>query len=172
MSREEKLTFENLAPYLPYGLIAEMIMYKCDYVGKKYDIIKGVEQWSKNGDWCLLTEGGSKPPLDKIKPILRPLSDLTKEIEVDGEKFVPLIELCKIYLPDECRLGVPYTCNGYTITYGGLTFGYTREEGFCVSDKDYHDLNQLTLFKKLYKWHFDLEGLIEKGLAISYNEIK
>jgi hypothetical protein len=28
--------------------------------------------------------------IEKIKPILRPLSDLTKEIEVNGEKFIPI----------------------------------------------------------------------------------
>ena len=29
----------------------------------------------------------------KSKPILRPLSDLTKEIKHDGEKFVPIVKL-------------------------------------------------------------------------------
>jgi len=32
-----------------------------------------------------------------IFPILRPLSDLTKEIEVNGEKFVPIVELSALF---------------------------------------------------------------------------
>lgn len=86
----EKLTLENLAPYLPYGLKAELLDYKSDYVGKRFDEIIGVHQWDKNGlYWSALTIGGSKPNIERIKPILRPLSDLTKEIEHKGEKFIP-----------------------------------------------------------------------------------
>ena len=57
----KELTLEHLSGYLPYVLKAEMLDYKSDYVGRQYDIIIGVHQWSKNGDWCLLTDGGSKP---------------------------------------------------------------------------------------------------------------
>ena len=33
--------------------------------------------------------------LKYAKPFLRPLSDLTKEIEHNGEKFVPILKLCE-----------------------------------------------------------------------------
>ena len=80
------------------------------------------------------------------KPILRPLSDLTKEIEVDGEKFVPAIEL-----------------NWSNITTDILSKSINLTNKF----------NNLFAFdyKKLLEWHFDVFGLIEKGLAIDINTL-
>jgi hypothetical protein len=72
-----KLEIKHLAPYLPYKLKAEMVDYKIDYVGKKYDKIIGFHQWDKSGSlWSALTFGGSKPNIQQIKPILRPMSNL------------------------------------------------------------------------------------------------
>ena len=85
-----KLELKHIVPYLPYGL-------------------KGIV----NG-WVLLVSGIDKPytsseviikflneksdePIKNFNPILRPLSDLTKEIEVNGEKFVPMIKLLHFY---------------------------------------------------------------------------
>ena len=83
-----------LAMSLPYGLHVEVLDYRCDYVGKQYDLLIGILQWSKNGDlWCVQTLGGARPSFDRIKPILRPLSDLTKPIEHEGEVFVPMVRL-------------------------------------------------------------------------------
>ena len=73
-----KLELKHLAGYLPYGL-------KYKDIPKGFDGIRELD--IKTFDWCL--ENG--------KPILRPLSDLTKEIEVNGEKFVPYINLAKKY---------------------------------------------------------------------------
>ena len=92
-----KLTLEILAPYLPYGLKVRVEDYKCDYVGREFDEVIGFHQWDKSGLlWSVLTDGGAKPSVEKVKPILRPLSYLTKEIEVNGEKFIP-IELLDNY---------------------------------------------------------------------------
>ena len=76
-----KLEIKHLAPYLPYGLMikvglattAEMTLNKNDR--ELVDI-----SWVLNND--------------AYEPYLRHLSDLTKEIEHNGEKFVPIIELC------------------------------------------------------------------------------
>ena len=137
-----KLELKHLAPYFPYGLKAKMLDCKIDYVGKQFDEIIGVHQWSKDGDWCLLTEGGSKPSLDRIKPILRNLSDLTKEIEHNGERFVPMERINPVkdffnadYI-ESMPLSVPYS-----------------------------------LFVRLLEFHFDVFNLIPNGLAIDINTL-
>jgi hypothetical protein len=139
-----ELELKHLAGYLPYGLKAEMLDYKNDYVNKKYDEIIGVHQWSKNKDWCLLTDGGSKPSLERIKPILRNLSDLTKEIEVNGEKFVPSIEYNHLRFEEIS-----------TIKAGDRAMGFIQ-----VREQEI-----------LYQLHFDIHGLIENNLAIDMNTL-
>lgn len=50
--------------------------------------------------------------LDEVKPILRPLSDLTKEIELNGEKFVPI---------QETDIDIPFTSDLlFLVTYGDV----------------------------------------------------
>lgn len=76
----DKLELKHIAGYLEHNLRSEILGYKCDYVGKRYDEIIGVHQWSGCGKlWSALTKGGAKPSIDQIKPILHPLSDLTEE---------------------------------------------------------------------------------------------
>lgn len=75
------------------------------------------------------------------KPILRPL-DLEKEIEVNGEKFIP-IEKIAIY---------------------GNNKGYL-EEAILTG------LVEVIVFNMLLSWHFDVFGLIEAGLAIDINTL-
>lgn len=102
-----KLELKHLAGYLPYGLIVRVEDYKRDYVGREFDEVVGFHQWdSLNLFWSVLTDGGSKPSIDKIKPILRPLSDLTKEIEVNGEKFVPKEYLQYNYIGESIGMNV------------------------------------------------------------------
>jgi len=72
-----RLELKYLAPYLPYGL-------KCE-VGQG-----GIRRMIAE---TIMTEsfiGIDDVLLYAHKPILRPLSDLTKEIEHNGENFVPL----------------------------------------------------------------------------------
>lgn len=145
-----KLELKHLTPYLPYGLKAEMINYKKDYVGKQYDKIIGIHGWSKNKDWCCLTDGGSKPSLNDIKPILRPLSDLTNDIEVNGEKFVPIVNL---------------NTQGYNMDF---------DDEFTFEDFIKSNIlnNSYGFIDSLIKWHFDVFGLIENGLAIDINTLE
>ena len=82
-----------------------------------------------------------------VKLILRPLSDLTKEIEHNGEKFVPVERIEEIY-----------GLNSMWIGWDGVDEGMGHFE---------HQIIQ-----KLLEWHFDTEGLIEKGYAIDINTLK
>lgn len=70
------LELKHLAPYLPYGL---KILNK----DKQYEM-------GFTNDRKLVTITKCLNFNDHYKPILRPLIDLTKEIEHNGEKIVPM----------------------------------------------------------------------------------
>jgi len=131
----KKLELKHLSSYLPYGL-----KIKTTY---GWDTMKTLNDWSINGDcevaYCYETEDTTD-----FKPILRPLSDLTKEIEVNGEKFIPIEEFGDFN-------GFYSTGLGDRIYFDELTFE-----------------NAITL----HEWHFDIYGLIEAGLAVDINTLK
>lgn len=138
----EKLELKYLAPYLPYKL-------------------QGISVEDNQGIETLLSLSKDEitTDIDAIvysawKPILRPLSDLTKEIEVNGEKFVPEEKLEEVD-------------GEYSIYYddGDIIF----------NDKCVLNLYEVTrcnrLILKLCEWHFDVFGLIGDGLAIDINTL-
>jgi hypothetical protein len=125
------LELKHLSAYLPYGL---KIGHKSG--AKSIHILhhgNGIGSISH-----ILTS-------DLYKPILRPLSDLTKEIEVNREKFVP-IEMLDNYH------------NFSIIRWNDIETDPTRYP--------------FTIVQKLIEWHFDIFGLIEAGLAIDINTLK
>lgn len=151
---KEQLTIQELSAYLPYNLKAEMLDYKIDYVGNQYDEIIGVHQWDKLClYWSALTVGGSKPNIERIKPLLLPLSSLTKEIEYKGEKFVP-IERLEIE-------GFKIACNDF-----GITLHIDSDYSFGYAIDIYNNI-----FQKLAEWHIDFQNLIPRGLAIDKTTI-
>jgi|TARA_R110000782_G_scaffold96626_3_gene181184 hypothetical protein len=84
----------------------------------------------------------------EIKPILRPLSDLDKEISVNGEKFTPI----------DC-LSIK---SRQLILNGDLVYPnrYNGIDLICHRD-----------FEKLLELHFDLYGLIGLESAIDINTL-
>jgi hypothetical protein len=120
-----KLELKHLAAYLPYGL-------KVKHEGN-ITMLMTCER--KKGDFLAI-----ESVIDGYgKPILRPLSDLTKEITHNGQTFVPK-SVIDMAFPAE-RMGLnPATWSHRVIT-------------------------------KLIEWHFDVFGLIEKGLAIDINSL-
>ena len=82
----------------------------------------------------------------EIMPILRPLSDLTKEIEHNGEKFVPSKEIIK-HRPNDL-IDVSY-----------------------VFSVNYLEIKSLPFWAilKLIEWHFDLFEGIKTKEAIDVN---
>lgn len=137
---EKKLTIEHLASYLPYDL---KIMYK--------GFIVGMASIHKNSDFSIETSPkirGKKYLFNKdFKPILRPLSDLTEEIEVNGKKFVPMDILDKrnnMELHDWFK-------------------EFDRQE--LVNCLPYW------VVEFMLKWNFDVFGLIKDGLAIDINTL-
>lgn len=133
-----------------------------------------------------------------FKPLLRPLSDLTKSISHNGETFVPLVKLFG-YSRGTFDFEAKYvnTMASFEIQlemlgYRNYFFSFRKDLGndvridesfshrfFCESRDLYQDdliveevKNQHYLFQKLAEWHFDIFNLIENNLAIDINTIQ
>ena len=86
---------------------------------------------------------------DKFKMILRPISDLTKEISINGEKFIPIKEM---FLP----------CGERELL-----------EGWSEDNKCYvGQMLSYLPYQYLFENHFDVFNLIEQNLAIDINDLK
>lgn len=82
-----KLTIEHLAPYLPYGL--KIIAKQNEiYSSQNIFILKGIVKEN-----IYLSQLTYPTDIFVCKPILRPLSDLTKDIDLG---FVPMIKLIEL----------------------------------------------------------------------------
>jgi len=157
-----KLELKHLAGYLPYGL-------KVRYIERNETHILDFSNLNSICSYQI-----------HLKPILRPLSDLIKEIKLNGEKFVPIIEICKLSetVNELVRINAKSNICGFDFTneiqeilrfcyhFNTKHFQLTNEESYnqCI-------LNQYEMFQKLLEWHFDIHGLIEKGLAIDINTL-
>lgn len=159
-----ELQLKHLAVYLPYGLkvsimgelkepdshepiVFELVGLDTNYV-EYHEIGRSVTEQAVFSD-CFL--------------ILRPLSDLTKEIEVNGKKFVPIERLAKLAYGNFVYNEIKFNENEAWIS---VTDSQNRY-GYSVS-KDVN-LLKYDVAIKLLEWHFDIHGLIEKGLAIDIN---
>lgn len=148
-----KLELKHLAPYLPYKVRCEMLHFtKPNHSNyKSYGILIGID-WM--GQWLMKNE--STQNIDtcvwgETKPILRPLSDLDEEIEHNGEKFVPYDKL-KTVVSSEQWVKICETIN--------------EPKYIKIFDMPHWWVNLL------YAWHFDIFGLIEKGLAKDINTLE
>ena len=165
---EEKLTLEHLAPYLPYEL----------KVKTKYDID---ELSMCNSEGAYLMYKYDLYPLSSFKPLLHPLSKLTQEIEYNGEKFVPILkvlEILKIYLVSYKLLEnsidlildpKKHRANTRTKENRQVRFWFDNFNGigfYCSNMRLFLYKDIYGAIKKLFEWHIDVFGLIEKGLAI------
>ena len=171
-----KLELKHLAPYLPYKLrvhkLVEVIASENNKLNKPGQLLY---KESRKGQLLSVslfqdrvkTTVGSFDNLNYqwiqkerfvlkhicIRPILKPLSDLTKEIDINGEKFIPAEE---IYNNCECDAEREY----YELLEEGLT---------GIEEKSLYA--PYTIIEQLLEWHFDIFGLIENGLAININEL-
>lgn len=88
-------------------------------------------------------------------PILHPISDLTKEIEHNGKKFIPNIKLENEFDIEDFDIHLEYLVS--------------REDDGNV----YISIEkQLNIVLKLIEWHFDIAGLIERNEAIDVNTLE
>lgn len=143
-----KLELKNLAPYLPYEI--EVMAGS----RRGYCLVAQINTTEHEREVTIAALCGVSK--DYYKPILRPLSDLTKEIEHNGERFVPLNKLKEV--DGEYLIG--------TGEDGALWFEDSCDLGI------YEVTRCNALIQKLLEWHFDTQGLIDQGLAVDKNTLK
>ena len=136
-----KLELKHLAPYLPYGL-------KMKYKGG--DAIEEMEAHHL----AINYEYNFK---DRFEIILRPLSDLTKKIDLNknGDEFCFMSVYFQVDGDEEDKYNIYGTIPEYwkhALKVGGRYWDYWQTE-------------------ILFEYHFDVFGLIEKGLAIDINTL-
>jgi hypothetical protein len=137
-----KLELKHLAVYLPYGLKVRFDVEKYkdshqhDLVGLELDLVKVKTHIGIVLDF---------PEIERVKPILRPLSDLTKEITHNGETFVPIEEYHYLRFEEISN----YKSGGIWLNH--------------IHFREYNVLIEL---------HFDVFGLIDNGLAIDINTLE
>ena len=146
-----KLEPKHIVPYLDKGLK----VMAADMSGKPMEL-KGytwrIDKWC----WQLVISGnpnsshtGIHLPTELTKPILRPLSDLTKEIEINGGKILPY----------------------FSLWWGGSGEPKEVAERYKKITTDDLEKFQYRDIEKLFRWHFDVFGLIDNDLAIDINTI-
>ena len=153
----KKLELKHLAPYLPYEL-------KMRFTGEPQKQFRGtkVEEILTIENYKMLTFSHLR------KPILRPLSDLTKEIEINEEKFVPMDIL------NDCLIGlIKWYELDSVIDKTKKVRGYetTNAKVACFLGNKVSESCPYGMYIQLLEWHFDVFGLIGKNLAIDINTL-
>lgn len=151
MLGDDFLDLNKIVAYLPYEL---------RLFNKKNCQIETLKALNESGTLYTGSFFNDWNHIYNFKPILRPLSDLTKEIEVNGKKFVPIEILNKMLFTKHSKLEYYDSefCNG------AILFS-TNIAGFNI-------LSINEKIQKLLEWHFDIYGLIKKSLAISIHDVE
>lgn len=171
----EKIELKHLAPYLPYGVQLK---------GNTHGDIFTLEALKETGLRTTETGYDNWEDLYDFKPILRPLSDLTKEIEHNGEKFVPLHQMVKdlveqvgrtkyqhfiasdgsgmVYATSNESWQLQYKVKKFMFRLHDFSLGKGKTKG---SKSTEHYINQYEGLQRLLEWHFDVFSLIPAGLA-------
>lgn len=150
-------TFElkDICGYLPYGL---KVMHKNAPQYGTFDLEVGKRR-SPSGLSYYVEE-------NEI-PILRPMSNLTKEITHKGDRFVPIVEFIK-----QVNKYFKWDDSRHKIEIGDsciLVMVYSRPlDAWGTEMRLYLTIGRLD---KLSEWMFDYRGLIEAGLAIDANTL-
>lgn len=157
-----KLELKDVAGYLPYGL-------KCHAMGEINEDNSPIlhKLTGLDIDGCDIFADiipcnddtfSSSVALEDVYPILRPMTDITKKIVVEGynenKPFIPSSVIRESFNPTEQN-------DVFVATDGIINeYCYLRYEEITSS------------IDLLNQWHFDYRGLIQKGLAIDINTIK
>ena len=133
-----KLEIKYLASYLPYGLNIKDVKH-----GSVFEALHFIT--TPNQDFSLFKGNFDQLTNDKyLKPVLFPLSSLTKEITIDGESFIPIREIKNLELFSHYELE--------DFVRNNFTYGYIESLSY-------------QLLSQLFEWKIDVFGLIEAGLA-------
>lgn len=154
----DKLQFNHIAPYLPFDLTFYEEFEAVNEVKEKV-LVKNL--------YLLKTEATKMNHINiemaldfeqyKTKPVFRPTSDLTKEVNHKGSRFVPFMEIEREFSSDYNDF--KFKTNPFRISFSNNSIGT-------------HQFIQYSIFQKLLEWHFDIFELIDLGLAVDINKIK
>jgi hypothetical protein len=139
-----------LAQYLPYKM-----QLKCSGIfrpnQREKPLIQGADA-TLTGDLYADIENKTYDAVGSFKPMLRPLTDVFKNIEHDGKWFVPAKVLWSVDAEEEHRFDV----------FGALP-DYWCASMACLM----HNLNETGFgdIQRLLEWHFDVFGLHGAGMA-------
>jgi len=141
------LELKHLSPYLPCGLKA---IYNEENEENTVVTILGTSILDKERHYQIKFKDGIVGLFiaNDIKPILRPLSDLNKKKQI-AEYFCSFYDHLERINPSTHE-----TKNCALMLDGTIEMQYYNDYQF------------------LFAWHFDVFGLIEKGLAIDINTLK
>jgi len=163
----KQLELKHIAPYYEYN-------DKCMYNNQVYDIFA-----LHKADTVAIFDYSDDTPtlvlIEEIKPIRRPLSDLTKEIDIDGEKFIPALKLVELAIERGMQKDIAPTIE-WDIKIINKPFGKLLKVTKCDDwylMLSFNEPDRLKYFQlqKLFEWHFDIFNLIESGLAIDINTL-
>jgi hypothetical protein len=174
-----KLEVKHIAPYIPYRLKMQCgsagIMELTEiYLSGRYKFYFHSSLNYKRKDFnygVLIKKGyaGLGFPLSQVKPILRPLSDLYREITHNRKKIVPILKLAEMAYPGTDW----YLADGgaeHDTGYDYIKFSFTEKDG-SFSKSNGGVANQAALFDFLHELKIDFRGLIDDGLAIDCNTL-
>lgn len=173
-----KLELKHVAAYFPYELKAFVTDERLGFGDPFLDRITGIYEdlitFNDSPDWYF----DSEENYTGIKLALRPLSDLTKEIEHNGKTFIPFIELAKIEAGvHKSETSTQIEDEGYAFyveylpSWFGLYFNKNTKMFSKWDDGEGKDSCDNDLREKLLEWHFDLFDLIEHNLAVDINTL-
>ncbi len=139
-----ELELKHLAPYLPYGLkLQYVVREKVEKTGIMKSIIHDKNETHPTK---VSIDGSDAEHIWMFKPILRPLSDLNKEL---FERF-----------PNGFFGFIPKSLLSENLQMQLDIFNLPNIVDLKVTD-----------YQKLLGWHFDIFGLIEQGLAVDINTL-
>jgi len=160
------LELKHILPYIPFQLKAQDIRTK---EIRTVTLLHFTYDLSTVGHNHLIYDGLL---LSKHLPILRPLSDLLTNCDVEDNPFNSYIKKEFTYIE---FLQVIYN---EKIRFSDDSFSdlppFKNSLHFSLCDIFQYSLNFDEIFEiqdKLFRWHFDVFGLIEQGLAISIHDV-
>lgn len=139
---EDKLELRHIAKFLPFGLKGLFVRPELIDIVSELDVENKLITGMNEGTWAL----------KMFVPIFHPLSDLTKEITHKGETFV---------------LG-----NRLGWTSIELLVDNLKEVQYDDGESGTHENVGCRTMELLIEHKFDVDNLIEKGLAIDINTLK
>lgn len=152
-----ELKIEHLSVYLPYGLKLQYIVRgKVEKIGTMKTIIHNEDETHPTK---ISIDYNDAEHIWMFKPILRPMSDMHKELFIDGTfGFIPEKRIVNEYI-NTCYWGTNEIGTGILNKDGKIV-------DLCFIGGEIVGECPFLIYKSLIEWHFDVFGLIEKGLAV------